>query len=118
MAFQFTLPTLRDEVRFAVGDIDDANPKVPGLNEAGYDGLIAKLGPVRAAVSVIDLIIANMPTAWKDSDASEDLSKQVEHLQSRRAEIIAGTYPFQNTAYAGASLRDIERPDLENFEQL
>lgn len=102
MAYNPTLPTSRDRVRFALVDVSDP-PAFPG-GESGYDTLITEYAGdeaaiYRAAAHVLEGVYAQRAASL--SSSGEGLSYLVERVTFYRI-IASGARPYPLTTEAGS----------------
>lgn len=119
MAYDPTLSTDRDALRFFLGDTNDAAPEF-GLDEDGYDAVIARFGLVNTALMLIDQKIAALgPQSWSDGDVSLNRKSLWEFWMQKRQDVMDGKLlPAGGTMPAVVSVGAIDGPDLTGFETL
>ena len=113
MAFNPALSTDRDALRWFLNDTNDASPAF-GLDEAGYDAVIARFGLRGAAIALIDKRIEELgPNMVVDGDRTDMTNSLYAFWMKKREDVMNGLLlPGGNTT-AGASIgvRKMEKPD-------
>lgn len=119
MAFDPSLSTDRDALRFFLGDTDD-NAPLFGLDEDGYDAVIARFGMVNAAIMLIDQkIIALGPDKWTDGDVGESIQELYKFWMLKRRDVQTGKLlPSGGVAAPSVATVPLTAPDLEVFKSL
>ncbi len=118
MPYDPTLSSDRDFLRFFMQDTDDLNPAL-GLDEAGYDALIARLGVTQAAIALIDQRLAGLgPEMVVDGDRTDMISRQYMFWETRKRQIISGevqVVPYLPGSAVGKA--DMTSPDLSVWKE-
>jgi hypothetical protein len=119
VAFNPALPSDRDYLRSLLGDTDDAKPKF-GLDEAGYDALLSRLGLTQAALHLINIAMLNLgPEMTVDGDQTMMQNRTYMFYENLKSQIISGEIVLEPSgALAVASSTHLVSPDLEVYKRL
>lgn len=117
MPFDPNLPTVRDRIRWMLGDTDDAAPLL-GLAEAGWDQQIQTLGPTQAYVQAARRLIITLGNKWTDGDVSEDPTPQIKALEQGIEDVLAGRVVLSAGGIDAGGSQVMATPDLETYNDL